>query len=71
MNFFTRIAQLIAFSKLNGALKDAEEMLSEDPQIVSAAQSMAYHANQLQKLLPDFCKRHPESELCKERTKGK
>lgn len=68
-NIFTQIAKWLALSQLKKELPKAMKQLEEDPITVSTLQNLQYHSEQLQKLLPDFCKRNPHSNLCKKNKK--
>lgn len=70
-NIFTELAKTFASLGLNKILKQIEREMKEDPSIIATVDSIRYHNNVLEKLLPDFCKRHPESSLCKDKTESK
>jgi hypothetical protein len=61
-NIFVQIAKLIARSDI----ARAEKLLKDDPEMVSLAQSIQMHQDRLKSMLPDFCKRNPQSNLCKD-----
>jgi len=63
-NIFTQIAKWLALSQLKRELPKAMKQVEEDPITASTLQNLQYHADKLQKLLPDFCKRNPHSNLC-------
>lgn len=69
-SFFTQIAKILALPALISDLKKAEKMVEEDDiEMLGIIQTMKFNANQLKEKLPDFCKRHPDSNFCKEKSK--
>lgn len=64
-NIFTEIAKWLALAQIKREMPKIMKQMQEDPITVSSLQSLQYHAQQLQKILPDFCKRNPHSNLCK------
>ena len=66
-NIFVQIAKLIASSDI----ARAEKLLKDDPEMTDLTQSIQMHQDRLKSMLPDFCKRHPESNLCRKKKKDK
>jgi hypothetical protein len=50
-------------------LKRAEKIMDNDPELQSYIDTAQYHLKQVKDRLPDYCKRHPHSTLCKNYTK--
>jgi hypothetical protein len=65
-NIFTEIGKLLVLPTVLKNLKKAEQMLEDDVELQSYIESARYHLDIVNKKLPDFCKRHPESNLCKD-----
>ena len=65
-DFFTKIATMLALPTIRKNIKKAEELLEDDVELQSAISNIKYNVGILDKQLPNFCKRHPESEICKE-----
>jgi hypothetical protein len=63
--FLTGIAKLIASPMVRNNLKKAEDILERDPEMVSLINGIQMANNRLASMLPRFCERHPESNLCK------
>ena len=40
--------------------------VEEDPRLITSLQNLEYYTKQLADVLPDFCKRRPDSALCKD-----
>ena len=65
-DFFTKIATMLALPTIRKNIKKAEELLEDDVELQSAISNIKYNVGILDKQLPNFCKHHPESEICKE-----
>ena len=64
-NIFNTIAKTLALTALKSYFPKAMKQVNEDPEVVSAMENMLYYTEKVNKLLPEFCKRRPESSLCK------
>lgn len=68
-NVFDQIAKLLALPTIKRQLKKAEHLIDEDPDLASTMVSLEYHYNVLNDKLDGYCKRNPNSNLCKEKRK--
>lgn len=68
-NIFVTLAKSLALFQLKKQLPKAMKQVEEDPETVSALESLQYYADRVNKLLPEFCKRNPQSNLCKKKGK--
>ena len=65
-NIFQKIATALALAKIKKELPKAMKEVENDPRLTTSLQNFEYHANELAKVLPDYCKRRPDSQLCKD-----
>jgi hypothetical protein len=65
-NIFVTIAKQLAQRLIKKDLTERFKKLEEDPQIQASQKAMKYYQEELDKLLPEFCKRRPNSPMCKE-----
>lgn len=65
-NIFQKIANALVLNTLKKELPKAMKEVQEDPRLVTSMQNLEYYTKQLADVLPDFCKRRPESALCKD-----
>lgn len=65
-NIFQKIANTLVLNKLKKELPKAMKEVQEDPRLVTSMQNLEYYTKQLADVLPDFCKRRPDSILCKD-----
>ena len=71
-NIFATIGKTIALALIKREVPSIMKKLDEDPMIVANLDALRYHADKLSELLPDFCKNHPDSNLCNDKkSKGK
>lgn len=63
--FFVQIAKLLALPSVMSNLKRAEKIMDNDPELQSYIDTAQFHLKQVKDRLPDYCKRHPNSQLCK------
>lgn len=68
MNIFVNLAKLLMMPKIKKQLKQADKIL-DDPEISELLFGFNYHSELLNKKLKDYCKRHPESDICRNRKK--
>ena len=68
-NIFLTLAKSLALFQLKKQLPKAMKEVEEDPETVSAMQNLQYYAERVDRLLPEFCKRNPNSNLCKKKNK--
>lgn len=68
-NIFVTLAKSLALFQLKKQLPKAMKEVEEDPETVTAMQNLQYYAERVDRLLPDFCKRNPNSNLCKKKGK--
>jgi hypothetical protein len=64
-NIFVQIAKLLAMPKVIANMKKAEKIINDDPEMQMYLNSAQYHMKKFKEKLPDFCKRNPDSHLCK------
>jgi len=64
MSLFSTLGKLLVYSKLKG---DIKKMNQVEPEMASLMIGYQYYTKELEKLLPEFCKRKPNSILCKTR----
>lgn len=64
-NFFAAIAKLLLKPKIQSDLEKAEKMLEDDPELLSTVQNLKKNYQKLQIVLPDYCKKYPDSPACK------
>lgn len=65
-SFFEKIATLLAMPTIKKNIEKVSEMLEDDVELSAAIENIQYNVKLLDKQLPNFCKRHPESDICKE-----
>lgn len=63
--FFAEIGKLLSLSSIQKDLDKAKGMLDDDPDLQETMETLKYHYSKLQKTLPDFCKKYPDSPACK------
>ena len=68
--FFDQIAKLLSLGTIQTSLSKTKEMVDCDPELTKTIQDLKDGYDRLKSKLPDFCKRHPQSNLCKD-NKGK
>lgn len=64
-NIFAEIGKLLSLSKIQKDLDKAKDMVEEDPDLQETMETLKYHYAKLEKTLPEFCKRYPNSPACK------
>ena len=62
---FSEIGKLLALPKIQKDLAKAKDMLEEDPDLQETMETLQYHYAKLQKTLPEFCKKYPDSKACR------
>lgn len=65
-NIFATIAKLLALGQIK---RDAPRVLNHldgDAELQTAVQNFQHYSNQLNKLLPEYCKKRPNSAFCKQ-----
>jgi hypothetical protein len=65
-NIFQKIANALVLNTLKKELPKAMKKVEDDPLLVSSLQNLEYHTEKLAEVLPDYCKRRPDSILCKD-----
>lgn len=68
MSLFSTLGKLLVYSKIKG---DIKKMNQVEPEMASLMIGYQYYTKELEKLLPEFCKKRPNSVLCKIKTKIK
>ena len=68
-NIFSQIAKLLALPTIKKNIDKAGKMMEEDPELQSIIYNIKWNTQVLNDKLPSFCKRHPDSELCKDTKK--
>lgn len=69
--FFVEIAKILTLPSVMRDLKKVEKMIESDPVLKADIESAQFHLKNLEKHLPDFCKRNPQHAACKDINKGK
>jgi antitoxin component YwqK of YwqJK toxin-antitoxin module len=64
-NIFTEIGKLLSLSTIKKDLDKARDLVEEDPDLQETMETLKYHYAKLEKSLPEFCKRYPDSPACK------
>jgi hypothetical protein len=64
-NIFTEIGKLLSLSTIKTNLAAAKNLVNDDPDLQDTIDTLQYHYAKLQKTLPEFCKRYPDSPACK------
>ena len=65
-NLFSMLGKNLALNKLRKELPKAMQQADNDPDMAAAVSGMMYYSKELTKLLPYYCKRRPESSMCKD-----
>lgn len=66
MNIFATIGKNLALAKLQKELPKAMKQAENDPDMAAAVSGMMFYSKEVAKLLPYYCKRRPESAMCKD-----
>ena len=70
-DLFSSIAKLLALGQLKKELPKAMDKVSEDPLLSTAMQQLQVYSKEVERLLPEFCKRNPNSVMCKDKDSAK
>lgn len=65
-NIFATLGKNLALNKLKKELPKAMKQAGRDPDVAAAVSGMIFYSAEVKKLLPYFCKRRPESSMCKD-----
>ena len=68
-NLFTKIAKILAIGKIKRDISKVEELIGDEPSLSQTMESIKFHLDYLEKNLPDFCKKNPNSPACKDYNK--
>lgn len=66
---FDTIAKMLALPTIQRELNKARTMVNDDPDLVETFNDLKIGYEKLKEKLPGFCKRNPESPMCKEKKK--
>lgn len=64
-NIFAEIGKLLSLSRIQKDLDKAKDLVEDDPDLQETMETLKYHYSKLEKTLPEFCKRYPNSPACK------
>lgn len=65
-NIFVWIGKMLALSQIKREIPKVLANTKDDAELQSAVQNFQHYSQQLDKLLPTYCKDHPKSALCKD-----
>lgn len=65
-NIFVWIAKMLALKQIKREIPKVLANTKDDAELQSAVQNFQHYSQQLNNLLPTYCKDHPKSSLCKD-----
>lgn len=68
-NIFAQIAKLLALPTIQRELNKAKHMVGEDDSLTKIFDDLKTGYANLKEKLPGFCKRNPDSPMCKDKKK--